>query len=1225
MGGVTFVHLHALSHYSLLASPTPVPRLVAAAKAMGCPAVALTDRGGLFGAVELQTECRKAGIQPIIGCQVSVAPFGIGEKSPPKQSSQLVLLAATAEGYRNLARLVSRAWLDGFYFEPRIDLDLLAAHAPGLICLTGAGGQGFINRHLVAGAGDEAARQLGLLRECFGDRLYAEVTAHDPTGAGLTAAMAAVAGAAGVPLAATANALYLARSDARTHDIQLAVGEVTTLADPRRPRMDADAYWLRTPAEMAEAFPDHPQALAATLEIAQRCREGVIPTGSYFLPRFPCPDGLSEAATLRRLAEAGVRERYGEPSAAVRERLEFELTTIEGMGFPAYFLIVADFIGWAKRQGIPVGPGRGSAAGSLVAYALGITDLCPLAYGLLFERFLNPGRKSMPDIDVDFCRDGRERVIRYVSDKYGASAVTQIMTLGTMKARMAIKDVARALEWTPEEAQALANLVPEDPSGKHDLAVCLGLKPLDKEKNEYGTVDAMVQRRDGDPRAAEVLLSAMALEKTGRSLGVHACGIIIAPGPVSDVVPVCQVKGKPATQYNMSQVEQCGLLKMDFLGLKTMSILKKAADIARAVDGAEIDLLRIPLDDPRTFALLGTGETLGVFQCESSGFQELIRRLKPDRFADMIALVALYRPGPLMANMHIDYCDRKHGVQQVDYPHPVLEGVLKETYGLYIYQEQVMSISRELCGFTPAQADDLRKAMGKKDLKTLQKLEHDFVEGAFARHGFPREACRAMWTKILGFASYCFNKSHSACYGLIAYWTAYMKANHYAAFMTANLIYEMDHKEKMTLFVEELRAKGIPVLPPDVNRSGFEFTVQRDAPPVGSAPGATAIRFGFGGVKGVGELAARHLIERRSAGAAFASLAELCERCDPRIINKRVLEALIKVGACDGLHPNRAALIAGMERAMDRAGRVVDARSSGQTSLFGVFEADESFRAATQGYPDVPDWSPQERLAHEKALTGYWISSHPVREAGPVIAAMATTDARGLAAMPNGWRATVAAVVTGKRVVRTRTGKSMAIVQCEDPGGRFEAVLFPGGSRRDDADAFQRFAGVCEPDTVALFTGAVARRSRSAPRPPAGDDAAGEDAPPAGDEDAAAVPVAPASEEPPSLQISDVVPTALLFERLARSVTVGIDLAAAADRGQVLRELDALLADHRGGRCRIQLQLHDQGRDGATLTLDLGEANAIHPRAEALERLRRWSGGRLAVATDSAAAPPLLR
>ncbi len=1198
-----FVHLHVHSHYTLLRSPITVGKYVAAVKERGMAACALTDRGNLFGAFEFQSAAKDAGIKGILGAQVQVAPLGIREKT--RDTSQLVLLVQNPEGYRNLARLVSKSWLTGFYFEPRVDLDLLREHHEGLLCLTGAGQNGFINRHLAAGAAEEGARQLGLLRDIFADRLWIEVTPHDPTGVDLRGQLARLSAASGVPLCATGWVHYLDKADARIHDIQLAVQDATTLADTRRMRMDAEEYWLRSPAEMAEAFADMPEAVANTEAVAERCAGGGIPTGQYFLPRFPCPDGLDEGGTLRVLARQGAHRRYGDTlSTEVEERLAFELDTIVGMGFPGYFLIVQDFIQWAKDHGIPVGPGRGSAAGSIVAYALGITDMCPLRYGLLFERFLNPGRKSMPDIDIDFCKDGRERVIRYVADKYGHDAVTQIMTLGTMKARMAIKDVARAFEWTPEEAQELANLVPEDPSGKHDLAVCLGKKPLDKDKGVYGTVEAMVRRHENDPRTAEVLDASLRLEKLGRSLGVHACGIIIAPGPVSDYVPVCTVKDKPATQYNMTQVEKCGLLKMDFLGLKTMSILKKAADIVRDSEGVEIDYGTVPLDDPATFKLLATGETLGVFQCESSGFQELIRLMRPDRFEDMIALVALYRPGPLMANMHIDYCDRKAGRAKVEYPHPVLETVLKETYGLYIYQEQVMSISRELCGFTPAQADDLRKAMGKKDLKTLQKLEQDFVEGAWNRHQFDRGVCKAMWEKILGFASYCFNKSHSACYGLIAYWTAYMKANHFAAFMTANLVYEMDNKEKMTLFVEELRTRQIPVLPPDVNSSRWDFALAKDGE-------RTAVRFGFGGVKGIGEQAAAHLIERRQAGP-YQGLFELCERTDSRVINKRVVEALVKVGAFDTVHANRAAVHAAMDRAFERAGRMGKGRDQGQESLFSVFEADESFRAATQGYPDLADWNAQQKLADEKALTGYWISSHPVAEAGAVLKALATIDARGLKSQPTSWRHTVAVVIVGKRSIKTKTGKMMAILQCEDPGGRFEAVLFPGGKRAGEAGAFEKFDALAQIDTVALITGTVERRSRG-PRPPPPPEDGDEPMPVDEDGGGDAPPPAASAEESVSLVVTDLVPSALVYERLAEEVRVGVDLPA-VESGPFLSGLDAIITDHRGGRCRVVLQVHDGDR--ACVSLALGEHHRIHPTAQALERLRTWANGRLTIATD---------
>ncbi len=989
---------------------------------------------------------------------------------------------------------------------------------------------------------------------------------------------------------------------------------------------------------MVELFKDLPEAISNTRRIVELCAGSKIPTGAYHLPRFQCPEGETEETWLRALCERGVARRYGPaPGPEVAPRLAFELETILKMGFAAYFLIVADFINWAKDRGIPVGPGRGSAAGSIVAYSMGITDMCPLKYGLLFERFLNPGRKSMPDIDIDFCKDRRGEVIEYVAGKYGHDAVTQIMTLGTMKARMAIKDVARAYHWTPEESQELANLVPEDPTGKHDLQVCLGRKPLDKDKNEFGAVEAMVRRYDGDERTRQVLDAALQLEKLGRSLGVHACGVIIAPAAVSDYVPICVVKGKPATQYNMNQVEKCGLLKMDFLGLKTMSILKKAADVVRASGGGELDYGTVPLDDPATFAMLGRGETLGVFQCESSGFQELIKLLKPDRFEDLIALVALYRPGPLMANMHIDYCDRKHGRQKVDYPHPVLEGVLKETYGLYIYQEQVMSISRELCGFTPAEADDLRKAMGKKDINVLKKLEEKFIEGAWTNHQFDRKKCKEMWEKILGFASYCFNKSHSACYGLIAYWTAYVKANHYAAFMTANLIYEMDNKDKMTKFVEELRSSGIPVLPPDVNESGWEFTlVRKVAGAAALAPHAAAgsavalarsavgdaIRFGFGGVKAVGEGAAAHLIEERSRRGAFASLYDICERIDTRQVNKRVIESLIKVGALDSLHANRRALFETQDRAFDRGNRLTRTRAQNQQTLFDTFESDAGFKEQTQGYGDAADWTVSERLAFEKALTGYWISSHPVAEHHAILAPVARHSTRDLAGLATGSPAAIAAVVLAKRVIRTKTGKTMAVLTLEDQYGRFEGVLFPGGANRrgeTQAGAYERFGADCEPDLVALFSGTVERRERRAQRPAPG---GGEEGELPGDEPGDAGLDAGGADEPkveelPSLKISDVVPAHLVAERLTREIVVAVDASElTGDAAQARVAGTETLLKENQGRCPVVFQVHT-GND-VLLTVTPAAEWGLHPNAGALARLREiWGAGRVrTIASD---------
>jgi DNA polymerase III subunit alpha len=1208
-----FTHLHVHSHFTLLESTITASRLIKRVKETGMNAVAMTDRGNLFGAFEFYSQAKEAGITGIIGCQVNVAPLGMREKV--RDMHQLVLLAQNEQGYRNLSKLVSRGWLEGFYFEPRVDLDAIAALSEGLVCLTGAGKDGFLNRHLMAGAHEEAARQLGLLQDIFTrDRLFVELTDHGMDGPMSTLpASVELARAHQIDIVATNWVHYLKQTDSDIHDVQLAIQKVTTVDDTNRKRMPSREFYLKTPDEMAVIFKDLPQAISNTRRVVELCSGSKIPTGTYFLPSFSCPDHKSEEVWMRELCARGVKKRYGDnPGTVVDQRLTFELDTIIKMGFAAYFLIVADFINWAKDQGIPVGPGRGSAAGSIVAYTLGITDICPLRYGLLFERFMNPGRKSMPDIDIDFCKDRRAEVIEYVAQKYGQDAVTQIMTLGTMKARMAIKDVARAYHWTPEESQELANLVPEDPSGKHDLQVCLGRKPLNKDKNEFGAVDGMVKRYDSDQRTKNVLDAALQLESLGRSLGVHACGMIIAPGPVSDYVPVCRIKDKSATQFNMTQVEKCGLLKMDFLGLKTMSILKKAAEITRESEGVSIDYGLVPLDDPKTFAMLGTGRTLGVFQCESTGFQELIKLLKPDRFEDLIALVALYRPGPLMAGMHTQYCDRKHGRERVDYPHPVLEEVLKETYGLYIYQEQVMSISRELCGFSPAEADDLRKAMGKKDINVLKKLEEKFIEGAWTNNQFDKKKCKEMWEKILGFASYCFNKSHSACYGLIAYWTAYMKANHYAAFMTANLIYEMDNKDKMTKFVEELRVTNIPVLPPDVNESGWEFRViKRTATDMAESkthnddalnnPSNVTVRFGFGGVKAIGEGAAQAIIRERNAHGPFSTLYDLCERIDTRSVNKRAMESLIKVGALDSLHTNRRALFEAQDRAFDRANRMNVTKLQNQQTLFSTFEQDQAFREEIKGYPDISDWTMTERLSFEKALTGYWISSHPVSEQRSALNDIATITTAQLSEQDSGTTAAIAAVVIAKRVIRTKAGKTMAILSLEDQFGRFEGVLFPGKpNRRGEAipGPYEKFAHDCEPDLVALFCGKLDRRERRPSRPAISNDDGEAPA------EEAIIEESSAEDVLPSMHIADVIPASLVVERLTREIVIHIDTTQCGDEQDIdqrLKASETALKEHPGAR-PLTMLIHTP--QDVLLTLAFGEQWRIHPCHDLLGKLR---------------------
>jgi len=1230
-----FVHLHVHSHYTLLESPITPKVLLQAVAAKGMDTVALTDRSNLFGALEIQqiSDKPKGPVCPLIGAQVNVAPLGMQERT--RDMLQLVLLVKSRAGYKALTELVSLAWLEGFYYEPRIDLDLLRAKATDLICLTGAGQYGFLNYHLGSGAMEEAARQADLLREIFGEDLYVELCDFGTEeSANLVRDGKQLAADLGLPVVATAWVHYLEQSDADVHDVQLAVQKVTTLSDRRRRRMPSDQFYLKTPEEMAALYADCPEAISNTRKIADACKDATVETGVYHLPVFECPDSVDrdgylasfeeeeyrqryqvdpkgkprnltdaqirakqiEDAYLTELCQHGMHSRYDTITQVHHERLAFELQTITRMGFSAYFLIVQDFINWAKESGIPVGPGRGSAAGSLVAFSLGITDMCPLRYGLLFERFLNPGRISMPDIDIDFCKDGRGRVIEYTAQKYGREAVTQIMTLGTMKARLAIKDVSRAYEWSPEEAQDLANLVPEDPSGKHTIAVCLGKASI---KGKEDPSPKMQARYAGDERSRQVLDTAMRIENLGRSLGVHACGVIIAPGPVHQYVPVCQVKSKPATQYNMVQVEDCGLLKMDFLGLKTMSILKKAADIVQAVDGKTIDFPSLPLDNSATFRLLGEGRTLGVFQCESTGFQELIKMLKPDRFEDLIALVALYRPGPLQNGMHISYCNRKHGLEEVTYPHPVLEQILKETYGLYIYQEQIMNISRELSGFSPSDADNLRKAMGKKKEDVLNKMKPAFVEGAFERHGFPREKSEEMWATFIAFASYCFNKSHSACYGLIAYWTAYMKANHFEAFMTANLIYEMGNKDKMTLFIQELRSHNVDVLPPDVNESGWEFTWT-----------GKAIRFGFGGIKGVGQGAAEHLMQKRQEGEAFEDLYHLIERIDTRAVNKRVIEHLVKVGALDSLHNNRRALAETIERAFERAGRVHKSRLQNQATLFGMFEQEDTFRQETQGYQETDDWGDEERLAFEKQLTGYWMSGHPLHAHRESVAPYVSHASQDLARNIRG-KLCLAAVIIEKREIKTRTGKMMCILTLEDEHARFEAVLF--GANKDRRGnlipgAFERFAHECDVNMVALFTGKIDSRNKNQNQNRSSD----ADADPALDEEAA-------PERLPSLIVEEIVPVQLMQERLTELVQIRID--ADADDSERLQRTQSLLREN-PGNCPIQALMQTPAE--VLLTVNFGQDWCIHPAADVLQELQEiWGPNRIITRIKQTAKPAL--
>ncbi len=1034
-----FVHLRAHSAYSLLEGALPLTKLVALATADGMPALGIADRNNLFGALEFSEKAAGAGLQPIIGATLAV-DFGLG--SPGSRVSlrrgpqpSLVLIAGSETGYRNLMHLVSHAWLDGEGGQDcRVAAGLLASCSEGLLCLTG-GPEGPVDQLIAQRNAEAAASVLDLLAGAFGSRLYVELQRHGTDSERqVEPQLVELAYDRRLPLVATNQPFFALRTDFEAHDALICIAEGRAVADPDRRQLTPEHYF-KSRAEMAELFADLPEALESTLEVAMRCSFRPR-TRQPILPRFTAddtprsagspvaetlPDGAaSEAAELRRQAEAGLSDRMaahgvapGWTEAQYRDRLEFELSVIERMAYAGYFLIVADFIKWAKAHDIPVGPGRGSGAGSLVAWSLTITDLDPIRFGLLFERFLNPERVSMPDFDIDFCPNGRDRVIGYVQDKYRHENVAQIITFGTLQARAVVRDVARVLGISYGRADQLSKMIPANPANPVKLADAIAGEPR------------LQAARDEDPAIARLLDIALKLEGLFRHASTHAAGVVIGDRPLEQLVPLYKDprSGMPATQFNMKWTEAAGLVKFDFLGLKTLTVLDTTVRLL-ADRGIDVDLSALPLDDARTYQMLSRGETVGVFQLESSGMRSAILGMKPDRFEDIIALVALYRPGP-MANIPT-YNDRKHGRETPDYIHPQIEPILKETFGVIIYQEQVMQIAQVLAGYSLGEADLLRRAMGKKIRSEMEQQRKRFVDGAVER-GVERNQADYIFELLAKFADYGFNKSHAAAYALVAYQTAYLKANYPTEFLAASMTLDMGNADKINLFRREAERGGIAVDPPSVRRSLVDFSVDEGR-----------IRYSLAALRNVGRQAVEHIVEVRGE-RPFADLADFASRISPRFVNKRALEGLAAAGAFDELEPNRARVMAGVEMMLSAAARSEGARVGGQNELFGG-----GGRPEPLPIPDREPWLPAERLTREYEAIGTFLSGHPL---DGYKAVLARRRVQAIAEFEEAMRAgatagRLAGIVVSKSENRTRTGGRMGIVTLSDPTGQVEAVAF---------------------------------------------------------------------------------------------------------------------------------------------------------------------------------------
>ena len=1063
------VHLHVHSEYSMLDGAIRLDALVAQAAKLGQRAIALTDHDNMHGAVQFHKACKGAGIAPILGCEVHVTP-GDRRDATNRQQFHLVLLAKGPAGYANLVRLVSLGWVEGAG-RPRIDFELLRRHHKDVVALTGCMG-GYVAQQILMKGEDAGLQALGHLAECFEPgHLFVELQDHGfPEQGPLNEILVEHARALALPLVASNDCHYLLREHAKPQLVLQCIGAGRGLAEMERAHHGSDRMFLTSADEMAERFAKLPEALANTLLIAEMCA-GASPLSDPKLPRFAVPEGLTEDGYLRQLSAQGLDVRFGELERAgrrldrdaYRAQLQMELDVIGSMGFPGYFLIVQDFINWAKQRGIPVGPGRGSGAGSLVAYSLRITDLDPISHGLLFERFLNPERVSMPDFDVDFCMSRRDEVIAYVREKYGEHSVGQIATFHQLKSKSVVRDVGRVLGMTPADAGRIASLVPDPVQGK--------TVPIAKAMEEEPRLKAAY---DEDPGVKDLLDTAMSLENLNRHAGMHAAGVVISEGPLWDHVPVfCPEPGVLVTQYHKDDVESAGLVKFDFLGLKTLTVI----DIAVALIDKRPDrstrfvIDAIPMDDAATFALLQSGETTNVFQLESSGMQQLFKQLKPDCFEDIVAAVALYRPGPLGTGMVEDFVQRKHGRIKVEYPHPCLERILKDTYGVIVYQEQVMQIAREMAGYTLGGADLLRRAMGKKKESEMAKQRAVFVDGA-VKNGHAAEQAGRIFDLVAHFAGYGFNKSHSAAYALITYQTAFLKAHFPVELTCATLSADKDKTDKVVRTVAEARSMGITVLPPDVNESEIDFTVVYEAAPgvrprkgrpisLGGKlrdPAGPKIRFGLGGVKGVGGGALEAIFEARSQDAEgqpstskqpFTDLFDFAARVDLRRVNKGVAEALVQCGAFDAVHAaagvHRAQAHSVIEAALERGRKLTADRESGQTNLFGLLEAPaKSARSSAAGFPDCEPWDLRELLAREKATLGFYVSGHPLARYGSELKRFCDATTASLTGKGEGARVTIGGSVEGYRERPTKTGAKMAFFHLEDGDGRVEVIVRTG-------------------------------------------------------------------------------------------------------------------------------------------------------------------------------------
>ena len=1056
---MSFVHLHCHTDYSLLDGACDIDQLMKIMVEQKMPAVAMTDHGNLFGAVKFYNAAKASGIHPVIGCEVYVSQKGHKTRSDTDRYNHLVLLCENQEGYRNLIKLVSTAYLEGFYYKPRIDTDLLAAHSKGLIGMS-ACLRGHIPETLLSDKYDDARRMAHQYGDIFGQKnFFLEVQDHHlEQDKRLTPALVRLSSETGFPLVATNDSHYLRKEDARAHEILMCIQTGKNFNDPNRMRWSTPDFYLKTREEMMELFGELEDAVDRTWEIAQRCHVKLEKVVDPF-PRFDIPTEHTTDTYFEYVARMGFEKRRSRLEAMqlkgalkhdlaeYAERLDREIKMIQNMKFSGYFLVVWDFIRYAKDMGIPVGPGRGSAAGSLVSYAMEITDIDPLQYGLLFERFLNPERVSFPDVDVDFCMNRRGEVIQYVTQKYGREQVAQIITFNTLGARAAIKDVGRVLEVPFADVERLTKMVP----------ATLNISLQEAFDQEPGFNEAAKK----DPRIDDVMKVALRLEGLARNCSVHAAGVVISPLPLRDLVPLYKTnRDEIVTQFDMGGLEKLQLLKMDFLGLTTLTLIQDALRLIQKRHGVTIVPEDLPLDDKGTYEVFCKGFTSGVFQFESGGMRDILRRYQPSRLEDLTALNALYRPGPIQGGMVDDFIERKWGRNKVVYDLPELKELLEETYGVIVYQEQVMQISNRIAGYSLGDADLLRRAMGKKKIEEMAKQRERFIKGALER-GFPQKKVEKIFDLMEQFAGYGFNKSHSAAYAYLAFVTAYLKGHYPVDFMAALLTSETGNTAKVVKYINECREMGIRILPPDVNHSEWSFT-----------PDGEAIRFGMGAVKNLGQSAVEAIGKARVEVGRFTSLHQFCEKVDLGSVNRRMIESLIKAGAMDSLEGTRSQKWAAVEGAMEAGQRAQRDRECGQVGLFG--EMLDSGETHSTPLPNVPDWTDKEKLAGEKELLGFWVTGHPLDRYMDKVAELASHDSSNLEGLAKNTEVVICGVLTGITRKRNREGKPWCVMQLEDRTGNVEALCF--------ATNYERLASQVIEDTAVMVRGLVLPEENTTPK-----------------------------------------------------------------------------------------------------------------------------------------------